>query len=168
MKLYEQFLQHSPPNEEQVRARIANLKRLLKKREAKPKLAAKPKAKPEPPPKEGHSALWIPGWIAGAAGVALIATGTVLGIMASEKADQLERDYQVSGIDGIQAVEAMREGERLDTAAMATWIAGGVVLAAGATMLVLDLTGTVKSERRAWLAPAVFPGGALVGGGVQF
>ena len=100
--------------------------------------------------------------------LAAVGVGFVLGGLAADKANDVQKAYREGTTTGVAAKEMIDEGKSLDTAAVITWIAGGAVLAAGVTMVALDLAGVARPERRAWLAPGVLPGGGALCAGLEF
>ena len=191
---YERFLKEGSPKDPSViKARIANLRRLIDKKEKpappapkpsptppasqpkptpapvtpKPKPAPKPTPVPDPPKTASPSRpLRTTGWIlVGVGGVSLVA-GAVFSGLAAGKASDMEQ-YNADGREYKEVIGDEEEGQSMQTGQIVALVAGGVVVATGAVLLILDARKQ-RTERRAWLAPVITPGGALVAGGVQF
>lgn len=156
---YELYLQKIPtaPNRELVKTRVKNLQVVITARQApEPTPAPAPASQPAPttapaveprtrpaldPPAAVDRAMpWrrTTGWVALGVGGAALATGVVLGTLASGKAD--EHDQAVQDKQTYQQIEQIIDaGQRYETAQVATLITGGVLMAAGAGLLVWDL-----------------------------
>ncbi len=188
IEAFEGYLKSNPENTEQVRARVANLQRLVdrkraeqqnkdeaarqrqareaeRQRQAEPKRAAPRTDTKRTDTKRGSPLL---GWIVAGSGGALIVTSVVFGILAADKASKLEdaasrhepyADHRLTEDQG-QASQAVQ---------VITLIAGGAALASGAVLLTLHY---LKRERpaaaRAWIAPSVTPRGGYLAAGLRF
>lgn len=159
---YESYLQQAPAaeNADLVRARLANLKqRLAQGKEDKQDKQDKPPPAPQPvePPSRWKRTA---GWVTLGVGVASLGTGIAFGVLAKKKADEYE-----SGADGSKLYYELqdidRDGKRFNNIAIATLVAGGVLAAAGAGLVVWDALSNRKPERRsAFLLPFVDGSGA--------
>ncbi len=185
VKYYERFLEEGKPdNAEVIKARIANLKRLIKKKNKPPvpvsqpvKPASQPVAKPVPKPQplkptpvpippSPSRPLRTAGWVMVGAGGASLVAGLLLGGMAAGLADELEQDNK-DGVPYDSSIMAEEEkGRTLQALQILTLAVGAAAAATGAVLLFLD--SRKQKERRAWLAPTVTTGGAMLSGGFSF
>jgi tetratricopeptide (TPR) repeat protein len=148
------------PNRDEVRAKVAELKRLLPPEpepdpEPPGEIAAGPGPSPPPPvEREPGPDLRLPGWVAIGAGAAgLVAGGVLLGLAQ-------KRASEIDGIEGVPYEPAthdalQREGRRSEVAG---WIAGGAgiaAVAAGVAMLLFSPSGSTDGAE---------PGAALAAG----
>jgi tetratricopeptide (TPR) repeat protein len=173
--LYNEYLASRPANAAVIEARIANLKLLIKKKQEPATQVTKvepPKPPVEPPPTRPPARprpLRLPGWIAVGVGGALIITGIAAAGMVIKKKNEAEnannstppKEYSTDG----KSIED--SGRTWQNVEIATLVVGGVIAATGAVLLVLD-SRAAKTERRAWIAPSVAPGGAMVAAGLRF
>lgn len=149
IRLYEQYLSQEPtsPDRGAIEQRLTTLKRQRDEKLAAEKERAalekerneRPAAPPPQAPKK-HSVL---PYVVGGVGVAGLATGVVFGLMAKGK----ESDGE-SAPNQLGAIDARDTGSTFATVANISFIAGGVLLAAGAVWWALDHGG---SSRRATL-----------------
>lgn len=144
IKLYEQYLQEEPssPDRGAIEQRLATLKKQRDEKAASDAERARLEKErrerenaPPPPPKK-HSQL---PYVVGGVGVAGLAAGVVFGLMAKGK----ESDGE-SAKSQVDAVDARDSGQSLATVANVCFIAGGVLLAAGAVWWALDHGGGSK------------------------
>lgn len=166
---YKLYLETKPANAAIVKARIKNLTRLLEEKlKATPTPAPRPEPEPVQPPAPTSRPLRIPGWVLVGAGAALMATGAALGAVAASKAGELEDASRLGTLPDYSEYEDVEDsGKGLELGQIVTLAVGGAALAAGATLLILDIVGG-ESEHQAWITPGVTPGGAMVSGGVRF
>lgn len=151
IKLYEQYLSEEPssPDRGAIEQRLATLKKQRDDKAASDARAAqlekenKERANQPPPPPKKHSKL---PYVLGGVGVAGLAAGVVVGLMAKGK----ESDGE-SAKAQTDAVDARDSGQSLATVANVCFIAGGVLLAAGAVWWALDHGG--GSRKTASLPP---------------
>lgn len=101
-------------------------------------------------------------------GVAGLAAGIGLGVAAGSKADEVEQAAKDEGQSWRDIKQDVDAGEQLEIGAIVGYSVGGAALATGAVLLIMDLTSGTPTERRAHVAPALVPGGAMVTGGVAF
>jgi hypothetical protein len=146
------------------------------KAEPKPEPTAKPTPEPTPapvaavrtPPRDqGTSVKKIAGWTLIAAGAGLTVSGIVLGVLASEKSNELEQLGNAGGKNFSDHDDIEAEGQALNNGMIATLSIGAGAAVGGAVMILLHYTDLIEA-RNAWLAPSVTPGGAMVAGGVRF
>lgn len=191
IKHYEAFLESSPqaPNAPVIRARIGNLQKRL---EAKPAsqpasqpTASRPAAKqpvvtvkqqdlPPPPPPERSRTKRTVGWVLVGAGGAFLVTGLALGLKAAGLQSELEdssaqHTEPTTGAPNFYSDHKDKDdlGRAMSVAGIATLTVGGAAVATGALLLYLDYRAG-RRERRAWIAPTLTAGGALVSGTWQF
>jgi tetratricopeptide (TPR) repeat protein len=172
IELYSEYLKSGPENPAVLEARIANLRKLIEKKKAAqpspaPAPAPAPTPAPEPAPVDGPRPLRWPGWISVAAGGALLVTGIALGAVAKSKQREVE-DANSKGREYAEVKSIEDSGRALGKASIATVVVGSAAAATGAVLLILDARRSRGGERRAWLAPAVVPGGASLAGGMSF
>lgn len=152
----------------------------LKKPKPKPKPAVQvEKPKPAPvvakplPPDDGPSSLAIGGWTSVGIGVAAVAGGAVMFVLADGIASDLDALSNDTGelrkMGSYQAYDErfQLENQRRETAVTMGWVVTGVGLAAavtGAVLLVMD----DESEPGAGVAPLILPGGGGMRGVVRF
>ncbi len=110
----------------------------------------------------------LPGWVLVGVGAALVATGAVLGGLASSKASELGDASRLGTQPDFSEYEDLQDsGQSLELGQIVSLAVGGAALATGATLLILDrLRG--KLERQAWIAPAISSDGVMLSGSVQF
>ncbi len=189
LRYYKLYLEKSPsaPNRELVVTRVAMLEARLKKaREAeKPEPPVKPvKSEPpvKPPPASAPTAApasaseklapepapprrtWrrTAGWVALAAGGAVLAGGLVMGGLAASRSS--EYDDVKAGDRYHDQLEGIRqEGERYETAQVVMLVAGGVIAAAGGGLLLWEHLGHGGKERPADVALAPMISGRVMG-----
>jgi len=128
-------------------------------------------AQPTPQPGQGPApksrTMWIAGWtMVGVGGAGLIA-GLVLGGLAADKASWLEDQSASLKVEYADIKDEEALGRSLQTGQIVGLAAGGAIAATGVVLLILD-SRKKPAERRAWLAPAISPEGALVSAGVRF
>lgn len=191
---YERYLKEGKPADaEMIKARIANLKRLIeKKKAAQPKPGPKPPVvkptsqpvvkpgpkppvvKPQPtpipiPPPPRSRPLRTAGWVMVGAGGASLIAGLIFGGLAADMADTLEKQNKANpAVEYDADIMADEEtGRTLQAVQILTLAVGGAAVATGVVLLILDRRKQSK-ERRVWLAPVITPGGALVSGGLRF
>ena len=190
---YERYLEEGKPADAaMISARIGNLKRLIeRKKTPAPKPAPvsasqptpapapatkpagsdtpKPPDKPTPAPAPSRSRpLRTTGWILVGVGAASLVAGIILGKSASDAASNLEDDNaDKKGVEYADVMKDVEHGQSMQNAQIATLVVGGVAAAAGAVLLILDAR-RASTDRQAWLAPAITPGGAMVSGGLRF
>ena len=193
--LYNRFLKHEPPQAELVRQRVANLTRLVDKKRLKARQqipaaettapaaeqapASKPAPKPAPPrPAPSESApvkaapgrpLRVAGWALVGVGAAAMITGVAMGVLAADKASELE-DLNAGGVtEFAQVADKEDAGRGLQAGQIAALAVGGAAAAVGAVLLILDSSrASTEGGGGAWLAPSVSPGGAWVSAGMRF
>jgi tetratricopeptide (TPR) repeat protein len=174
IELYTEYLGSGPANSKTIEARIANLKRLLKKKQ--PDAATQPVVrKPDPPvdPPRPYTPppprpLRIPGWVLVGTGAAMLITGIVGGVMVLQKKKDAEK-ANTDGKDYAEAKSIEDSGRMWQKVEISMLVIGGVAAATGAVLLILDArAGKAPQERRAWLTPAVTPEGAMVAAGIRF
>jgi hypothetical protein len=197
IELYNGYLKSKPDNPSTIEARIANLQKLLKKKQEgsapqpSPPVKGEPvKAEPSQPPGGAHP----PGGAGPAVGEplpppqgepsrpsrpyripgwVLVGTGGALlvtGIVLGAMAASKAKDLEQankSGKEWAEYADVEQSGRTLNKAGIATLALGGAAAATGIVLLILDMKAP-KEERRAWLTPSLAPGGAVVSGGVQF
>jgi len=147
---YERYLEEKPgaDNADLVRSRVANLRRQLEAQPSKQPQKSKAKGKappPPPPPKPAEKpSRWkrTAGWITLGVSVAALATGIAFGAMAAKKADEYTPATKL--YNELQEID--RQGKRYNKVAIATLVVGGVAAAAGAGLVVWDLTGQRKAN----------------------
>ncbi len=88
-----------------------------------------------------------------------------MGVLANGKAADLEEAAE-SGKEWEDVKDDESAGQGLFAGSIAGYVVGGAAVTAGAVLLVLD--SRKESERRAWIAPGVTPGGAVLSGGFRF
>lgn len=189
IKSFEQYLKSTPSDAAVVQMRMRNLQKLVdKRRAAQPAPAPAPASQPDsqgtispnfaaqagglrqppdPAPAPRSKTMRLAGYTAAGVGGALIITGVVLGSMASAKADELQTANESGNAYWTDWQTVQADGEALEAGQIGTLVAGGVLLAAGATLVLLDMLGQRK-EQQAWVAPAVTPGGGMAAAGVSF
>lgn len=174
----EAYLPHAPIDERAViETRIANL-RLRVERESAPDGEDGGEVTDEPPVGPGEtetrtdsSGLLVPGVIVASAGVALLAVGTALGVLALDARSQVQDASDplcVMSADRLVcqgAADAIiaNEGTYALVADIGL-IGGGVITAAGLVLVILALTGDDSGEEVSWVPQLqVGPGGASAG-----
>jgi tetratricopeptide (TPR) repeat protein len=165
---YQRFLQRSPDTKDKgaIEKRIQTLnkeiadqrqlqseKQQLEKEKGREKTAPPP-VKPPPESSSPFPGIWP--WVTAGAGVALIGTGGVFGVLAQSKRDDADADPEHKS-----SRRTFRDAESLATTANVFFIVGGVVAAGGVTWIVLS-TGAEDAEPSAELR--VGPGSVAVGG----
>jgi hypothetical protein len=115
-------------------------------------------------PSTSSNALRTTGWIFGGVGVAGVATGAVFGLLATGKWNQQKSDCQSSTScnDHGAAVSDHSSMVTFGTVSTVGFIAGGVLLAGGAALL-LTTSGTSPSSAHLRIVPAVGPREATLG-----
>lgn len=180
---YEKYLESSPPQPENIQARIKNLRRLLDKKQqgSAPPEPVTPPPEPEPvtappepvtPPPEpdapvdegGSRPLRLTGWILAGTGVALVITGVALGVAAQSKASDLEKANK-AGEEYDE--DTYNQGKSMEGAAIGTLVVGGLAAAAGAVLVVLDWRAQSK-KRQAWIAPMLTADCGGIAAGLRF
>jgi tetratricopeptide (TPR) repeat protein len=178
IELLREYLKSSPENANMIEARIANLQRLVEKKQQKPpqpppasNTVTPPPVTPEPteprptPPRPSHPLRW-PGWIGVGAGGVLLITGIALGALAKSKASDLEKANSTH--QEYSAFKGMEDTQRTyRNASIGTVVAGGVLAVTGAVLLILDSRSTPK-ERRVQITPTVGLEGAGLAGEIRF
>ena len=130
-------------------------------------IIAQPKPQPGQEPAPKSRSMWIAGWtMVGVGGAGLIA-GLVLGGLAADKASWLEDQSASLKVEYADIKDEEALGRSLQTGQIVGLAAGGAIAATGVVLLILD-SRKKPAERRAWLAPAISPEGALVSAGVRF
>ena len=186
IELFTRYLETVPPNRVYIEARITNLKKQLEARRAADRPKTDPSSQPAamapaqtaPPSQPAAAAvtagaektgrpLRTAGWVLVGSGGALLVVGVVMGALASDRASEMEQIGQAFDTTYRDAGDVESEGKTFQTLQVVGLAAGGAALAAGVVLLVLDRRRATR-ERRAWLAPAMTPGGVLVSGGVTF
>lgn len=162
-----------PPFEPEVKGHITALEPSLKPEETTKQPPASPPAKkvkapqaavaPEPPDRTKL----IAGWSLVGGGLALEAAGIALAVLAANKADELEQASALKTADFSAYKDLEDEGKALEAGQIATMVVGGAALAAGAVLLILHY-GQESAETRAWLSPALLPGGGGLTAGLRF
>ena len=185
VKHYERYLEEGKPADADViKARIANLKRLIAKKKArekpkpasqpakpvtKPIVAPKPKPqplKPLPVPAAPGRPMRTAGWVLVGVGGATLVAGLIMGGTAADIASSLEDQNATKQTEYESVKEEEDRGRAMETGMIIALAVGGAAVATGAVLLILD--ARKNKERRAWLAPTVTPGGAFVSGGFSF
>ncbi len=101
-----------------------------------------PRAQPAPPPR--HASPWP--WVLMGAGAAGLATGSVLGVLATSSHHTAVAEPEVG------AARAKQDSaSRFATAANVAFVLGGAALAGGLVWEVIDLRATARSRARATL-----------------
>ena len=185
VKFYERYLKEGKPADPAViSARIANLRRLIAKKNAsKPRPASRPVKPASQPAKDpGKKPVVVPvplppapqgrplrtaGWVLVGVGGASLVAGFVLGGMAADMAGTLEKKNKDQVTDYADVKDDEDTGRGYETGQILALAVGGAAAAAGVVLLILDARKQRK-ERRAWLTPAFTPGGAVVTGGFSF
>lgn len=94
-----------------------------------------------PPPVErsgGLGPLGTAGILTSCVGLAGIGTGAVFGVLAKNSRDKAEEDCEGNRCTSSTGVDALRSAQDRATVSTVAWIAGGVLLATGITMLIVD------------------------------
>ena len=138
-----------------------------------------PAPRPEPTPTPGHSLTPVsdtlnqgrPLLVAGSTllGVAAVslAAGVVLGVLADDKATELE-ELNAGGVTEYASVEDEEEtGRTLQTGQIVALATGGALAAAGAVLLILEWR-RMSAQETAWVAPSVGPGSVGLTARVRF
>ncbi len=102
-----------------------------------------------PPPQvvaDGPPALFVAGVVVGGVGVIGLAVGATLGGLVLSERAELEGDpglcpSRVCSAEGFERVTDLRTTA---TASTALWVGGGLLAAAGATLIALELTGALR------------------------
>lgn len=161
---YQRFLDGSPDAKDRgaIEKRIETLKKEIeehrrverdKQRLEREKRSPPP---PPPPPREVESASPDPWpWITAGAGIALIGTGAVFGVLSGAKRDDADADPEHRS-----ARQTFRDAEGLATTANVLFIVGGVVAAGGVTWILLSSS----EDSKPGAALSVGPGSVAVGG----
>ena len=120
--------------------------------------------------------LW--GYVAGATGVALIGTGVAFSILSSSKTNDVNTyDKRAPGASREELESMKDQATTYYETSVATYIAGGVLTAAGVVLILLDGSSTAADEGTAAEADATgalrfdvapLPGGGWVGFSGQF
>lgn len=133
-----------------------------------------PKAEPDPAPVavkpsavEPSRPMRLAGWSLVGVGAASLITGLVLGVLAADKASELEDLNAAGATEYARVTDEEDAGRSLQAGQIAALAVGGAAAAVGAVLLVLDAR-KAPDESRAWLTPSVGPGGAVVTAGVRF
>lgn len=182
---YKRYLESKPEDAKRVEARIANLENALaqkkknqqaqqakleRERQARlaleqktAQLAAEKKALQQP----GRPLFWA-GWSTVGAGAALLATSMIFGALAAGKASELEKANEAQ-----EPYRSVRDdydtGETFQTVQIATLIASGVSLVAGAALLYFHYRGAESAASQSIsLSPAVGPHGASLQAQLRF
>ncbi|MCA9672172.1 MAG: hypothetical protein KC503_41540 [Myxococcales bacterium] len=115
----------------------------------------------------------IAGIIAGGVGVASLAVGVAFGVLASNKASDVEQASKQGGLDFEDFRDDVSQGQSFQAVQIAMMIAGGVALAAGVGLFIAGIIKRSRAERAA-SAPSITVltaptrGGAYVGGALRF
>lgn len=119
-----------------------------------------PPATEAPPPPAAHPALRTTGFVLGIAGLASLAAGATTGALAfAQKSTVQNHCPDPRGCDQT-GLDAAHSGHTYATVSDVTFIAGGVLLAAGAALVLLNPARPAPTT--GWLV-APTPGGASVG-----
>jgi len=155
---YEEYLKSNPQNAAEVRAKIAKLE--AQKAKQKPVVA--------PPPAERSNTMRLAGYVLVGVGAAGLVAGGVLGGMAMSKQGEVEDAYRDKKLTYPEMQDELDKGDGLELGAIVGLAVGGAALAAGATLVIIDMLGGDKAQQAAWLAPALSPQGAGVTAGWRF
>lgn len=168
----------SPPDRERIETRIHELETLRDAEARETTEATATTTAVEPPattPHEesgGSSLLGPIGWGLVGLGVAAGVVAVITGLVAQSNYDQLARTCspmgEVYSCEGFNWEALKRDGETMATLNTVFLVTGIAALAAGATLVVLDLTGGSREERTATAARLeITPGPGLVGAGAR-
>lgn len=157
---YELYLAASPPPKdvEELRARIAVLKKRVDDQMLPVVLPPPPQPKaPAPPPKEGGRGARIFGVALIAVGVLAAGSGAIASAVAASDSSEVSRLFASGGAwdDKQQSIEA--RGRAATFASIALYAAGGAVAVTGAVIAL------VARRRSPSVAVAITPGGASLG-----
>lgn len=180
LKVYKQYLAQAPKAENRatVELKIENLEKAAaaKAPPAKPAPKAKPVQEQAPaaavgkddasaaPTEEPRPPTWprTAGWVAVGTGGALLVTGIVFGALVSEKSSAYDQ-----GRDGSKTHDELSEladqGRGYEKAELGTLIAGGVLAAVGAGLVLWSYMRGGEAERP---SASLAPYGSATGGGV--
>jgi tetratricopeptide (TPR) repeat protein len=173
IELLREYLKSNPDNASMIEARIANLQRLVDKKQTQQPpptstTVTPPPVTPEPTrptPRASHPLRW-PGWIAVGVGGALLISGIALGAVAKSKASDLEKANNAH--QEYSSVKGMEDTQRTyRNAAIGTLVAGGVIAVTGAVLVILD-SRSAPRERRVQITPTIGPQTAGVVGELRF
>lgn len=101
----------------------------------------------------GLSGLQVASIVVGAVGIAGVGVGVGFGIQAKSKADVSHESCNGNLCTSARGVEAARDASNLATISTVGFIAGGALVAAGVTMLIIGSTGSDEREPTAQLVP---------------
>ena len=140
--------------------RLAEEKRRLeeeRRRREREDRRKKPAREPPSAPAESKASIWP--WVTAGAGVALVGTGAVFGVLAkSERDDAAEDPVHAS------ATETFDRAETMATTANVLFIVGGMATAGGVTWILLSRSGGETQRQNAALALSIAPSGVALGG----
>ncbi len=172
IELYERYLTEEPSSADRgaIEQRLVTLRKqrdekaalakertqVEKEREAVEKERANPPPPVEPPPPPPHHRSVLPYVVMGVGGAGLV-TGTIFGLLAnSKKAAATDERVQ------LQAIDLRDTGRTFATVSNVSFIAGGVLVAAGAVWWVIDGRSTNRSSVQVGVGPGSLSlGGAL-------
>jgi len=106
-----------------------------------------------------------------AVGAASLTAGVVLGVLADDQAEELEQLNEGGFTDYTSVEDDVARGQNLQTGQIASLVAGGTLVAAGAVLLILEWRRMAAQEaapNTAWVAPSVGPDGVGVTARVRF
>ena len=154
---YRAYLDTDPKSKDRgaVEARIKSLEELRTAHDAPPVAAAKPapanEAPPAPPPPKPSPAPWI---VAGVGALGFAAGGALGGLSLSRSGDA--KDPKTSGVEAARFHDS---ATTFATAANATFIASGVVVAAGVIWGVVDVVTVSKKKQQTSVRLELSPSG---------
>jgi hypothetical protein len=131
-------------------------------------LPSPPPGGPAPPvvPPEGPPVLLVAGVVVGGVGVIGLAVGATLGALVLSERAELEDDPtlcpgRVCSAEGFERVTDLRVTA---TASTALWVGGGLLAAAGGTLIALELSGALRGSGAPQLSLQVGATGAALRG----
>ncbi len=122
---------------------------------------------------DGHGPWWTAGLITGAAGIVTLGVGALFGGLAAAKIANAEEDETLCGVNKVcspEGISLVEEADRFGIASTVLLSVGGVAVASGFVMLLIDEPETRESAKKssASVTPWFGPTGAGISVGGSF
>jgi len=111
---------------------------------------------PQPPPPASSSSLFVAGLIAGGAGLVVTGIGTGFALSAQQKEDDLETLSASRGTWSPQYQKTYDDGSSAATTATVLFVTGGLLLAVGVTLAIVNAPASSSSKKQASLSWPTF------------
>lgn len=186
---YEEYLRSNPPDQNEIKVRIANVRRLYEQKQSEEN-ALREKAEkadaaqaeaarlrmleeerrkriidPGPPWKSTRG---LTGVIVGGVGVLAAGTGLIFGIMANSKASDLNSSWREGNRDYADYKDVEDQGKQFNTLAIVGLIGGGAAILAGGSLIAWHYLRPSESANHVWFEPTISPQGVTVSAGLTY